>query len=141
MVTQNQLSGKLAEQLKHSVLSQIKYSVNVKQSTYNQFFFMLFYIFIMQVSISSITIPPTHPRRFAPKFAPTLGLLHPSFCPWGSGICQGSSREAGISLYKRCLPFLTFSLYWQELTTDNTLGFPCCSEILYVLQKNYSILD
>ena len=50
----------------------------------------------MQVSISSITIPPRTPKDLQ-KFAPTLGLLYPSFCP-GAGICRGSSRGMGICL-------------------------------------------
>ena len=40
---------------------------------------------IMQVSISSITIPPLTPRDLHQKFAPTLGLLHQCFCVGGGG--------------------------------------------------------
>ena len=36
---------------------------------------------------------------------------------------------------------MEFPLQWQELATDKTLGFICSSEILYVLEENYSILD
>ena len=48
---------------------------------------------IMQVSISSITIPPRTPRDLHQKFAPTLGLLHPSFCPGGAFV--GAAPEGG----------------------------------------------
>ena len=41
--------------------------------------------------------PPRTPGDLHQKFAPTLGLLHPSFCP-GAGICGGSFRGAGIYL-------------------------------------------
>ena len=30
--------------------------------------------------------PPAHPRRFAPNFAPILGLLYSSFCPLGGDL-------------------------------------------------------
>ena len=53
--------------------------------------------------------PPRTPGDLNQKFDPTLGHLHPSFCPGGRGTCWGSSRGAGI-VYKRCLPFLEFSL-------------------------------
>ena len=84
----------------------------------------------MQVSIFAITIP----RDFHQKFAPTLGLLHPSFCPAG-GDLLGVAPEGRAFVYKRFLPFLEFSLHWQKLATDSTLGFICCSEILYVFYK------
>ena len=41
--------------------------------------------------------PPMHPRGFAQNFAPTLGLLHPSFCP-GTEICWDSSFEGRLSI-------------------------------------------
>ena len=46
--------------------------------------------------ISSITIPPRIPWDLHQKFAPTLGLLHPSF--FRGGICWDSSRGEGICL-------------------------------------------
>ena len=41
---------------------------------------------LMQVSISSITIPLRTPGDLHKKFAPTLGLLHPSFFPGGEDL-------------------------------------------------------
>ena len=64
---------------------------------------------LMQVSVSSITIPPRTPGDLHQKFAPTLGLLHPSFCPGGRGFV-GAAPEEWAFVYKRCLPFLKFSL-------------------------------
>ena len=53
--------------------------------------------------------PPAHPRGFAPKFVPTLGLLHPSFCPGVRGFV-GVASEGRAFVYKRFLPFLEFPL-------------------------------
>ena len=41
------------------------------------------HVTITQVLISSITIPPRTPGDLHQKFAPTLGLLHPSFALGG----------------------------------------------------------
>ena len=42
---------------------------------------------VMQVSIPSITIsPPRTPGDLHQTIAPTLGLLHPSFCPGGGDL-------------------------------------------------------
>ena len=32
-------------------------------------------------------------------------------------------------------------IHTDHQSDDNTLGFTCCSEILYLLKENYSILD
>ena len=64
----------------------------------------------MQVSIFAITIPPRTPGDVRQEFAPTLGLLHPSFCPGGGGGFVGVAPEGWVFVYKRCLPFLEFSL-------------------------------
>ena len=34
-----------------------------------------------------------------------------------------------------------WDFHFQKLATDNTSGFICCSEVVYVLKENYSILD
>ena len=93
----------------------------------------------MQVSISSITIPPAlaHPQRFTPKICPNLWLLHPSFC--SGGICWGSSREAGICLQKIFAIFEIFNngKNWRLTTLWGlfvALNFIC-------FLTNYSILD
>ena len=41
---------------------------------------------VMEVTVSSITIPPRTPRDFHQKFAPTMGLWHPSFCSGGGDL-------------------------------------------------------
>ena len=41
---------------------------------------------LMQISISFITVPPRTPGDLHQKFAPNLGLLHPSFCPGGGDL-------------------------------------------------------
>ena len=92
----------------------------------------------MQVSISSITIPPRTPGDLHQKFAPTLGLLHPSFCLGGGGFF-GIAPEGRAFVYKRFLPFLEFPLYRQELATDNTLGSICCYEILCFEGKLFNL--
>ena len=61
------------------------------------------------------------------KFAPTLGLLHPSFCSGGGRGFVGVAPKGRAFVYKRFLPISKFSLLWQELVTDSTLGFVCCS--------------
>ena len=58
----------------------------------------------MQVSISSITTPlhARTPGDLHQNFAPTVGLLHPSFCQGDggreAGIYWDNSRGAGICL-------------------------------------------
>ena len=53
---------------------------------------------VMQLSIFVLTIPPRTPGDLHQKFAPALGVLHPSF---------GQQWEF---FYKQFLPFLEFSL-------------------------------
>ena len=91
----------------------------------------------MQASISSITIPRVPPGIY-PKNLPL---------PWGFCILAfargwgfvGVAPEGWAFVYKQFLPFLEIPLEWQELATDNTLGFICCFEISYVLKENYSL--
>ena len=83
----------------------------------------------MQVLIFAITISPSTTGDLHRKFAPTLGLLHPNFCP---GRFVGVGPEEGH--------FWNFIML-QELETDNTSGFICCSESLYVFEEKYSNLD
>ena len=92
----------------------------------------------MQGSVTSITIPPLTTGDLHQKFAPTLGLLHPSFCRGGGNLLGQLPRGGHLSINDVCH---FWNLQWQELATDNTLGFACCSEILYVFKENYSILD
>ena len=74
---------------------------------------------IMQVSISSITIPASRiSGDLHKKFAPTLGLLHPSFCPEGRGLLEQLPRGGHLSINSVC-HFWNFRYYgrnWQ-LTT------------------------
>ena len=51
---------------------------------------------ITQVSFS--TIPPCTPRDFYQNFAPTLGLLHPSFCRGWGFIGIALSRGGHLSI-------------------------------------------
>ena len=78
---------------------------------------------IMQVSISSIA-----PGDLHQKFAPTLGLLHLKLLPGGWGFVRAAPGHFSIN---DVCHFLNF----QELVTNHTLGFTCCSEVLYVLKK------
>ena len=91
----------------------------------------------MQVSISSITIPCV-PPGFAPKICPYPGAFA-SYLLQGGWVFVGVAPEGWAFVYKQFLPFLEIPLQWQELATDNTLGFICCFEILYVLKENYSL--
>ena len=91
----------------------------------------------MHVLVSSVTIPPRTPGDLHEKFPPPWGILHPRFCSVGRGFAA-IAPEGRAFVYKRFLPFLEFSLQWQELATDSTLGFICCSESLYVFETNYS---
>ena len=86
----------------------------------------------MQVSISSITIPPAHPGGFAPKTCPHPGAFASKLLHGGRGFV-GQLGEGRAFVYKRCLPFFEIFIIMEELATDNTLGFTCCSEILYIL--------
>ena len=71
----------------------------------------------MQVSISSITIPPARTSGdLHQKFAPTRGLWHPSFCLGGGGDLLGQLPRGGHLSYKRCLPFSYNGKNWR-LTT------------------------
>ena len=72
----------------------------------------------MQVSVSSITIPPSTPVDLHQTFAPALGLLHPSFCP-GAGDLLGSLPRGGhLSINDFC-HFWNFHYYGKNwrLTT------------------------
>ena len=92
--------------------------------------------FVLQVSISSITIPPLTPGDFHHKFAPTLGFLHPSFCPGGGDLLGQLPRGGHLSIKDFC-HFWNFhdnGKNWR-LATDNTLAFICCSEILCLRRK------
>ena len=83
----------------------------------------------MQLSIFAITIPPPCiPGDLHQKFTPTLGFCNLAFARgWGF---VGVAPEGRAFVYKQVLLFLEFLLQWQELLTDNTLAFICCSEIL-----------
>ena len=97
------------------LIKRVKIAHSFLQSVSNQFH-------VMQVSISSITIPPLRtPRDLHQKFP--LGLLHPSF----SRAFVGVAPERRAFVHKRFLPFLEFS----ELATDSTLG-------LFVVLKVYT---
>ena len=64
---------------------------------------------VMQVSISSITIPPMHPWGFAPKNLPPPGAFASKLLLRGQGFVR-TALEGQVFVYKRCLPFLKFSL-------------------------------
>ena len=85
--------------------------------------------------------PPTHPRDLPQKFAPTMGLLHPSFCPGGGGNLLGYlPRDGHLSINDFC-HFWNFHYNGKNWRLTTLWGFICCSEILYVLKENYSISD
>ena len=65
---------------------------------------------IMQVSISSTTIPPAHPRGFAPKICLHLGAFASKLLPRGRGFVGAAPEGRAFSINARCLPFLKFSL-------------------------------
>ena len=69
---------------------------------------------IMQVSISSITIPPHSPGDLQQKLVPTLGLLHPSCCP-GGGDLLGSSARGRAFVYKGFLSFFEIFIMMARL--------------------------
>ena len=77
-----------------------KTSANLDEfhSLFEQEFRKFYYCRIMQVSISSITIPPpAYPRGFAPKTSPHPGAFASKLLPGGEDLL-GSSRGAGICL-------------------------------------------
>ena len=53
---------------------------------------------VMQLSIFAITIPPRTLGDLHQKFSPTLGLLHPSFCPGGRGFVGVAQRGRHLSI-------------------------------------------
>ena len=55
----------------------------------------------MQLAIFAITIPRAPPGICTKKFAPTLGLLHPSFCP-GAGIFWVAPEGRGFAIIDFC---------------------------------------
>ena len=57
---------------------------------------------IMQVSISSITIPLCTHGDLHQKFAPALGLWHPSFCPVGGHLLGQLPRGGHLSINDFC---------------------------------------
>ena len=46
--------------------------------------------------------PPAHPRDLHQKFAPTLGLLHPSFCLGGGDLLGQLPRGGHLSINDVC---------------------------------------
>ena len=46
--------------------------------------------------------PPAHPRGFAPKISPTLGLLCPRFCPGGGHLLGQIPRGGHLSMSDVC---------------------------------------
>ena len=85
----------------------------------------------MQVSISSITIPRAPPGICTKNLLPPYGFCILAFARGGGRAYVGVAPEGQAFVHTRFLPFLEFS----ELATDSTLGFICCSEILYVLKQ------
>ena len=79
--------------------------------------------------------------RFAPKICPHPGAFASKLFPGGWGFVGAAPKRRAFLLINYVCHLKKFSLLWQELTTDNILVFTCFSEILYVLQKCYSILD
>ena len=95
---------------------------------------------------AAINFCHNHSLRASPgicikKFAPTLALLHPIFCQGAGREFVGVVPKGRAFSTKLFLPFLEFSSLWQKSTTDNTLGFICCSEIVHVLKTMPAILD
>ena len=88
----------------------------------------------MQLSIFAITIPsPRTPWDLHRKFAPTLGILHPNFCP-GAGIFLGRS----INDFAIFIIFIVIA----RIGDRQHLGFNiCCSDVLYVLLKKLFIIS
>ena len=92
----------------------------------------------MQVSISSITIPPRTPGDLHQKFAPTLGLLHPSFC-LGAWILLGLLPRGGhLSINDFC-DFWNFHYNGKNWRLTTLWGLFVALKF-YVLKENYSIL-
>ena len=79
--------------------------------------------------------PRTPPVICTKKFSPPWGFCIQAFAQ-GQGFV-GAAPRGWVFVFKQCLPFFKLSLQWQELAIDNTLGFSCCSEILYVFKGNY----
>ena len=74
----------------------------------------------MQLSIFAITTPPArNPGDLHQKFAPTLALLHPSFCQRAGREFVGVVPKGRAFSAKLFLPFLEFSSLWQKSATDN----------------------
>ena len=99
----------------------------------------------MQVSISSITISPRTPGHLHKKFAPTLGLFHPSFCRGGGGFV-GIAPKGREFVYKRIFHVWNFhhdGKNWRLTTLSGLfgvyLGFICCSEILCFKRKLFDL--
>ena len=71
----------------------------------------------MQVSISSITIPPHTLRDFHQKFAPTLWLSHPSICPRGGDLLGQLLRGGHWSINDVCFWNFCYNGKNWQLTT------------------------
>ena len=95
----------------------------------------------MQVSISSITIPPHAPGDLHQKFAPTLGLLHPSLCLGGEGVdLLGKLPRGGHLSIKDFSHFWNFHYNYKNWRLTTLWGLFVALKF-YVLKENYSILD
>ena len=81
----------------------------------------------------AITIPlPRTPGNLHQKFAPTLGLLHPSFCPGGF---VGAAPERWAFVYKRCLPFSNFHYNGKFLQLTTLWGLLVAPKFYTFLKK------
>ena len=63
---------------------------------------------VMQLSIFAITIPPRTPGDLHQKFAPPWGFCIQAFAQGRSFVW--AAPEGRVFVYKRCFPFLKFSL-------------------------------
>ena len=92
----------------------------------------------MQLSIFASTIPPRTSRDLHQKFAPTLGLLHPSFCLGGRDLLGQLPSGGHLSVNDVC-HFWNFH-YNGKNWRLTTLWALFVALKFYVLKENYSVL-
>ena len=94
---------------------------------------------IMQVSISSITIPPRTPGICTKNLPPPWGFCILAFAPGGGGNCWDSSRGAGICLLTISAIFWIFHYNGKNWRLTTLWGLFVALKF-YVLKENYSVL-
>ena len=103
--------------------------INLKTNVLVQYFKHQFYAVINFIHNRPPRAPPGICTK---KFAPTLGLLHPSFCPGGF---VGAAPKGQAFVYKLCLLFLKFHHNGKNWRLTTLWGLSVALKFYTLLKK------